>query len=74
MNIGPKGIDDILVTGNTGAEHLSNLEEVMKRLREHGVCLKEFLQDSVEYLGHCIDAQGVHTSEKKLKAIVEAPN
>ena len=43
--------------------------EVLKRLLEHGVCLKkekcQFLQDSVEYLGHRIDAQGVHTSEKK---------
>ena len=49
----------------------------MKRLQEHGVGLKkekcQFLQDSVEYLGHRIDAQGVHTSEMKLKAIVEAP-
>ena len=70
-------IDDILVTGKTEAEHLSNLKEVLKHLREHGVCLKkgkcQFLQDSVEYLVHCIDAQGVHTSEKKVKAIVEAP-
>ena len=68
-------IDNILVTGKTKAEHLSNLEEVLKRLWEHGVCLKKeklFLQDLVEYLGHCIDEQGVHTSEK-LKAIVEAP-
>ncbi len=30
-------IDDILVTGGTEAEHLSNLEEVLKRLREHGL-------------------------------------
>ena len=70
-------INDILVTGKTEAEHLSNLEEVLKCLLEHGVCLKkekcQFLQDSVEYLGHRIDAQGVHTFEKKLKAIVEAP-
>lgn len=69
-------IDDILVTGKTEAEHLSNLE-VLKNMLEHGVCVKkekcQFLQDSVEYLGHRIDAQGVHTSEKKLKAIVEAP-
>ena len=42
-------IDDILVTGKTEAEHLSNLEAVLKRLLEHGVCLKkeklQFLQD-----------------------------
>ena len=59
-------IDDILIMGKTEAEHLSNLEVVLKRLQEHEVGLKkekcQFLQDSVEYLGHCIDAQGVHTS------------
>ena len=63
--------------GKTEAEHLSNLEEVLKRLLEHGVCLKkekcQFLQFSVEYLGHRIDAQGVHTSGKEAQAIVEAP-
>ena len=30
-------------------------------------------EDAVEYLGHRVDAQGVHTSAKKLKAILEAP-
>ena len=53
-------IDDILITGKTEAEHLSNLE-VLKRLLEHGVCLKkekcQFLKDSVEHLGHHIDAK-----------------
>ena len=32
-------IDDILITGANLQEHLSNLEEVLKRLREHGVRL-----------------------------------
>ena len=70
-------LDDILVSGRTDEEHLKNLEEVLHRLQFHGLRLKRdkcsFLRDSVDYLGHRVDAQGVHTSEKKVKAIVDAP-
>ena len=38
--------------------YCSNQKEVLKRLQEHGVYLKQekcfFFKDSVEYLGHCI--------------------
>ena len=34
----------------------------------------QFLRDSVEYLGHLIDADGLHTTDSKLKAINEAPS
>ena len=71
-------LDDILITGSTIDEHLSNLTEVLRRLKEHGVRLKrekcQFLRDSVEYLGHLIDADGLHTTDSKLKAINEAPS
>ena len=30
-------LDDILVTGESAAEHAANLEEVLKRLRDHGL-------------------------------------
>lgn len=33
----------------------------------------EFFQPSVSYLGHKIDAQGIHVLESKVKAIVDAP-
>ena len=70
-------LDDILVTGRSDKEHLRNLEEVLSRLRKYGIRLKEdkcqFLQDSVEYLGHQVDAEGVHTSPKKVEAILKAP-
>ena len=32
-----------------------------------------FLKTRVEYLGYCIDADGLHKSPAKVKAIVEAP-
>ena len=70
-------LDDILITGESEAQHLQHLEEVLRRLQENGVRLHRnkchFFQPSVEYLGHHIDAEGVHTSDTKVKAIVKAP-
>ena len=70
-------IDDILVTGDTDAEHLRNLELVLLRLRKHGVKLKKskcrFMQDSVEYLGHRLDSEGQHPTDDKLRAVIDAP-
>ena len=70
-------IDDILVTGKTEQEHLNNLEQALQRLQEAGVRLKRgkcaFLLPSVEYLGHVISAEGLHTSEAKVQAVVGAP-
>ena len=69
-------IDDILVTGTSEADHLEHLEEVLRRLQENGLRLQlnkcQFFQASVEFLGYVINAEGVHTSSKKVKAITEA--
>ena len=55
-------IDDILVTGQTEAEHIQNLSEVLERLQQYGVRMKRnkyhFMQESVEYLGHIVILQG----------------
>ncbi len=70
-------IDDILITARTKEEHVTALEEVLKRLEESGLrawkdkCV--FLAPSVEYLGFVIDAQGVHPTQEKVRAIQEAP-
>ena len=70
-------LDDILVTGKDDAEHLQVLEEVFCRLEKHGLRLKwekcSFMKSSVEYLGHRIDATGIHTLPSKLQAIQDAP-
>jgi len=70
-------IDDILVTGSNDEEHLQRLEEVLSRIKESGLRLKQekcvFFQPSVEYLGHTIDAVGIHPLPSKLEAIVKAP-
>src|SRR4029434_8698262 len=70
-------MDDILVSAPTKERHLAILDEVMKRLEKHGIRIKKskcaFLQDSLEYLGYRIDAQGLHPTASKVEAIVNAP-
>ena len=69
-------IDNILITGKTSEEHLEHLEEVLQRLSRHGVRVKKskcrFFHPSVIFLGHRLDASGIHPTEEKLKAIVDA--
>ena len=75
-------IDAVIVTGFVpflyNEEHLMNLSEVLQRLQNHGERLKLekccFMEDSVEYLGHRVDSKGLHTTDSKLKAIVDAPS
>ena len=70
-------LDDILITGESEAKHLKNLEMVLKKLAEVGFRAKRekciFQAKEVSYLGHRIDAEGLHPLEEKVRAIVEAP-
>lgn len=70
-------LDDILITGKDTNEHLKNLDSVLKRLEEHGLRLNKekcsFFQNSVTYLGHVIDAEGLHPIPEKTEAIDKAP-
>ena len=70
-------LDDILVTGSTEEEHLANVERVLERLQRYGIRAKRakcaFMSSSVEYLGHRVDATGLHTTKSKVEAVQEAP-
>lgn len=70
-------LDDILITGKDDAHHLKNLEAVLSRLEKFGLRAQkekcEFFRSSLDYLGHTIDSVGLHKSDDKIKAIVEAP-
>ena len=63
-------LDDVLVTGSSDREHITNLEERGLRLKK-SKC--SFMKPSVQYLGYLVDAKGIHTSPEKVSAIVEAP-
>ncbi|KAL5489261.1 hypothetical protein EMCRGX_G018331 [Ephydatia muelleri] len=70
-------IDDILVSGTSEEEQLPRLEEMLKKLKNYGLRVKKnkcaFLRESVEYLGHKVDASGLHPLSGKVEAIVQAP-
>ena len=65
-------IDDIMMCSKIEAEHYDVLRQVLCRLQEHmNKCC--FLQSSIDYLGHRIDAEGVHPTKSKVEALLDAP-
>lgn len=69
-------LDDILIGGKTDKDLLDKVEQVVARLEESGLTVAEdkcvFGQKSVEYLGFQIDAKGLHTTNQKVRCVVEA--
>ena len=70
-------LDDVLVLGATLQEHNANLRKVFDRIRSAGLRLKpkkcDFAQESVEYLGHVVSADGIQTDPEKLRAVHQYP-
>ena len=71
-------LDDILVTGKNKHEHDKNLDIVFNILYRSGLKLKHdkclLAKSSVKYLGHVIDAQGLHPVQDKVVSIKNAPS
>ncbi|UYV64177.1 K02A2.6-like [Cordylochernes scorpioides] len=70
-------LDDILITGESEADHLRNLEAVLNRLNKYGLKANRekcnFFQESLEYCGHVIDKMGLHKTNDKIRAVLDAP-
>lgn len=70
-------LDDIIVTGKNQKEHLGNLREVLRRLRDAGFKLNlkkcDFFKPAIKYLRHIIDKSGLHKDPDKVIAIIKAP-
>ena len=70
-------LDDMIVTGATEAEHLTNLRAVLDRLQAYGLKLNkkkcEFFKSTIEFLGHIIDEQGLHKLPVKIDAVLKCP-
>ena len=70
-------LDDILISASSIEEHGRILRLVLSKLQAAGLKLKlnnyHIGVPSVSYLGYVIDKEGIHPTEEKVKAIVEAP-
>ena len=68
-------LDDVLIFSSTFDEHLTRLENVLKRLSEAGLTVKPakvFISlPGVRYLGHFVDDAGVQMQADKIEAVVK---
>lgn len=69
--------DDILIYADNFDKLLSVLKTTLTRLLEKGVKLNRskcvFAAPAVEFLGHKIDGDGIHKSDKHVEAVRDAP-
>ena len=70
-------LDDVIIVGMTFQEHLKNLRDVYDRLRGAGLKLKpskcNFGSSQVQFLGHIVSADGVHTDPKLTEKVAQWP-
>ena len=70
-------LNDILITGSTQQEHIDNVKQVLRRLEQHAIHAHKskcaLMCQAVEYLGHQVDADELHTLDKKVVTIKKAP-
>ena len=70
-------LDDIIITGKTDDEHLKTLEAVLQRLMDYNLRVNEakckFFQEEITYCGHKIEANGLHKTQGKIEAVINAP-
>lgn len=70
-------LDDIVIYSVDLDDHIYNLSNVFKRLRQYNLKLQpdkcEFLRKEVSYLGHIITDQGVKPNPDKIEAVERFP-
>ncbi|KAG8196623.1 hypothetical protein JTE90_014180 [Oedothorax gibbosus] len=70
-------MDDVRVTGSSELAHFEALSEFFKKCKEHGLKLNlqksKFFKKEINFLGHKIDANGLHKTDEKISAIAGAP-
>ena len=69
--------DDLLIHSETLEEHILHVNAVLKVLRDNKLYANpvkcEWFQTRTEFLGHIVDAEGIHPDPSKVSAIAEWP-
>ena len=69
-------LDDMIITGKNGEEHLANLE-VLRRLQVHGLRANkakcEFFKEKITFCGYDIDSHGLHKTPESGSGFESAP-
>lgn len=70
-------MDDIIIFSTSLQEHIKNLRQVFTRLEQFNLKIQldksEFLQKTVEFLGHVITPDGIKPNPNKITAIKKFP-
>ena len=70
-------IDDVLISGETEDEYLTNVRSVFQRLKDFNVVIHpkkaKLGLSTLEYVGHTVDKEGLHFSEEKRLEILNFP-
>ena len=70
-------IDDIIVHGQDNFDLLVNLREVFDRCRQYRIAFNPKKSktglDRIDWVGHQLDADGIHFSAEQLSEVAEYP-
>ncbi len=70
-------IDDLIVVSKDLNNHLQHLSLVFQNLTQGGLKAKltkcEFLKSSIEFLGHLVDGDSIHTVDSKIVVVQKFP-
>ncbi len=70
-------LDDLIICSKNGDTHLADLEAVLLKLKKTGLKAKltkyKFLKAKITFLGHTVDANGIHTMDDKISPIKKFP-
>lgn len=70
-------LDDIIIVSSTFQEHVSILDNVLKKLKQANLTVNlekcQFFRSRLKYLGYVVDSQGLRTDPEKVEAILNYP-
>ncbi len=70
-------LDDLIVVSKDLYTHLKKLSLVFQKLPQAGLKVKlsksEFLKSRIEFLGHIVNGDGIHTVDSKIAAVKNFP-